>query len=173
MARQALQVSRGIHVGNTVATGHPVAQLYAESLNRSTMITLRETHPEKEDFLSLFETTGWNTEYEASADDLALALQNSWLTVAAYDEDRLVGFGRAVSDHVLHAMIYDMIVLPEYQGKGIGTMVLRRLVDRCHASGIKDIQLFCAKGKKGFYEKNGFLPRSDDAPGMQLKKENA
>lgn len=44
--------------------------------------------------------------------------------MAAYDGSRLVGFGRVVSDRVLHAMIYDMIVLPGYQGKGIGTMVL-------------------------------------------------
>jgi GNAT superfamily N-acetyltransferase len=133
------------------------------------MITLREQVPAKEAYLSLFETTGWNAEYHATADDLARALAHSWLCVAAYDGDRLVGFGRVVSDCVLHAMIYDMIVLPEYQGKGVGTMVLERLVGRCRENGIHDVQLFCAKGKRSFYEKNGFDGRADDAPGMQLR----
>ncbi len=91
--------------------------------------------------------------------------------VSAFDDDRLVGFGRVVTDHVMHAMIFDMIILPEYQGRGIGTMILNRLVERCLALGIRDIQLFCARGKIGFYEKNGFEARADDAPGMQLRKD--
>ena len=33
----------------------------------------------------------------------------------------------------------------------------------------RDIQLFCAKGKAGFYERFGFLPRPQDAPGMEIK----
>jgi GNAT superfamily N-acetyltransferase len=133
------------------------------------MIVLREECPDKEAYLALFTTTGWNEEYHAGADELEKALRNSWLTVAAYEGDVLVGFGRVVSDLVLHAMIYDMIILPAYQGKGIGTLILRRLVDRCHEYGINDIQLFCAKGKRQFYEKNGFAARPDDAPGMQLR----
>lgn len=133
------------------------------------MITLTEDLPDKHAYRTLFETTGWNDEYHASADDLERALKNSWLTVAAYDGDTLVGFGRVVTDHVMHAMIYDMIVMPARQGQGIGAMILHRLVDRCHEHGINDIQLFCAKGKRTFYEKNGFEARPDDAPGMQLR----
>jgi GNAT superfamily N-acetyltransferase len=133
------------------------------------MIELREEHPDKHAYLDLFVTTGWNEEYHASADDLAQALAHSWLTVSAYEDGRLVGFGRVVSDRVMHAMIYDMIVRPDQQGKGIGTMILARLVDRCHEHGINDIQLFCARGKRMFYEKNGFEARPDDAPGMQIR----
>lgn len=134
------------------------------------MIELREQLPEKNEYFSLFNTTGWNEKYKASPDDLETANRNSWLVVSVYDENTLVGFGRVVTDFSLHAMIFDMIVLPEYQGRGIGRMVLNRLVCRCRELGIRDIQLFCAKGKRGFYEKNGFVPRADDAPGMQLKE---
>ncbi len=135
------------------------------------MIALREQLPDKDEYFSLFTTTGWNKDYKASPADLERANQNRWLIVSAYDENRLVGFGRVVTDFVLHAMIFDMIVLPEYQGRGIGTMILTRLVNRCLEQGIRDIQLFCAKGKRPFYEKNGFEVRANDAPGMQLKKE--
>lgn len=134
------------------------------------MIALREQLPDKEEYFSLFNTTGWNKDYKASPDDLERANQNSWLVVSAYDGNKLVGFGRVVTDFVLHAMVFDMIVLPGYQGRGVGTMILSRLVHRCSEQGIRDIQLFCAQGKRAFYEKNGFEVRAEDAPGMQIIK---
>lgn len=133
-------------------------------------IRLSEALPDKNEYFALFLTTGWNTQYRASPDEVEQANANSWLTVSAYDGDKLVGFGRVLTDFVLHAMIFDMIVLPEHQGHGIGTLILDRLVSRCKALGIRDIQLFCARGKRGFYEKNGFEVRAEDAPGMQLRK---
>ncbi|HLO33452.1 MAG TPA: GNAT family N-acetyltransferase, partial [Anaerolineales bacterium] len=134
-------------------------------------ITLSDQLPDKDAYFALFLTTGWNAHYQASPDDLERTNRNSWLTVSAYDGDKLVGFGRVVTDFVLHAMIYDMIVLPDYQGRGIGRIILKTLLERCKAQGIKDIQLFCAKGKRAFYEKNGFEVRAEDAPGMQLRHE--
>ena len=53
-------------------------------------------------------------------------------------------------------------MLPAYQGQGIGSRILADLVERCRSHGIYDIQLFCAKGKAGFYEKYGFESRPDD-----------
>jgi GNAT superfamily N-acetyltransferase len=135
-------------------------------------ITLSEEHPDKDEYFSLFITTGWNTDYQASPDDLERTNRNSWLTISAYDENRLVGFGRVVTDLVLHAMIFDMIVLPDHQGRGIGTMIIKALVKRCKEQGIRDIQLFCAKGKRKFYERNSFEVRPEDAPGMQLRKKS-
>jgi ribosomal protein S18 acetylase RimI-like enzyme len=124
------------------------------------------TPPPPQDFSVLFSTTGWNEEYHLTTEELMSAISKSWRTVAVYDDERLVGFGRIVSDGILHAMIYDLIVHPEYQGRGIGDEMLKRLVASCRAAGIRDIQLFCARGKREFYEKRGFRARADDAPGM-------
>jgi GNAT superfamily N-acetyltransferase len=134
------------------------------------MIALKEQLPNKDDYFSLFSTTGWNKDYQINADDLERANRQSWLVICAYDRGKLVGFGRAVSDLVMHAMLFDIIILPDHQGQGIGTLILNRLVESCLAQGIRDIQLFCAKGKKAFYEKNGFEVRAEDAPGMQYKR---
>jgi len=125
--------------------------------------------PTRDQFYALFQTTGWNDTYQLTAHELEQALQSSWYVVCAYDGDKLVGFGRLVSDGIVHAMIYDMIVDPAYQGQGVGTQILKRLVEYCRAAHIRDIQLFCARGKRPFYEKNGFTARPDDAPGMQYK----
>jgi len=133
-------------------------------------IIYSEQLPDKNEYFSLFITTGWNKDYNASPDKLARANKNSWLTISAYEENKMVGFGRVVTDLVLHATIFDMIVLPDYQGRGIGTIILETLVKNCIEQGISDIQLFCAKGKRVFYEKNGFEVRAEDAPGMQLRK---
>lgn len=131
-------------------------------------VSYKNTLPEKDQFFSLFESTGWNKTYRLDAEQLHQALQHSWCSVSAYDGDRLVGFGRVLSDGILHALVVELIVLPNYQGEGIGRRILSELVTRCKSSGIRDIQLFCAKGVTGFYEKQGFVKRPDDAPGMGI-----
>ncbi len=133
-------------------------------------IEYRPSAPAIDQFYPLFETTGWNRAYRLSPSELELALANSQLVVSAYAASQLVGVGRVVTDGVLHAMIYEMIVLPDWQGRGIGTQILRMLLEWCEQRKIRDIQLFCARGKRGFYEKNGFLARPEDGPGMQYKR---
>ena len=119
-------------------------------------------------YLKLFDSTGWNATYKANLSELGKALENSWYVVNAYDAGELVGIGRIVSDGVLYAMIYDLIVMASYQGRGIGTTILSKLIDRCKVAGIRDIQLFSAKGKVRFYSKRGFVERPKDAPGMRF-----
>ena len=130
-------------------------------------IEIRSEIPATDQFWDLFQTTGWNEKYGLSSDELMQALHSSWYVLSAYEAKKLVGLGRLVSDGVLHAMVYELIVLPEYQGQGIGGQILEKLVKKCKDSGIRDIQLFCAVGKREFYEKRGFVARPDDAPGMQ------
>jgi len=133
-------------------------------------IDFRTEMPSQEQFWDLFQTTGWNDTYHLSPQELFQAVSANWFAVSAFDGERLVGFGRVVSDGVVHAMIYEMIVLPEYQGQGIGKQILRLIVQKCLEANIRDIQLFCARGKRSFYEKFGFAARPDDAPGMQYIK---
>jgi len=112
----------------------------------------------------------WNDAYRASVDELHRAIQQSWCTVSAYEADRLVGFGRVVSDGVLYAMVYDLIAAPSHQTRGIGTEILACLVQKCKSAGIRDVQFMSSTGKPEFYTKRGFLQRPEDAPGMRLKK---
>jgi GNAT superfamily N-acetyltransferase len=136
------------------------------------MIQYRAQAPAKEKFSQLFEKTGWNDEYHQTPEELHRAIRNSWYALSAHDGEQLVGFGRLVADEVSHAMIYDLIVDPAYRGQGIGTEILAQLVQKCLDAGIRDIQLFCAKGKRSFYEKRGFVARRADAPGMAYLRED-
>ena len=131
-------------------------------------IQYKYTVPAKEDFFQLYETTGWNNNHGFTEDDLFLAINNSWYLIAVYDQQKLIGFGRVISDGVYQTFIGDMIVHPDYQNRGIGRNVMNRLIEKCKDSGIKWIQLSCARGKVDFYKKLGFEERPVDGPGMQI-----
>lgn len=132
-------------------------------------IVIKETLPDINDYWELFQTTGWNQDYNFSVQDLANAIQHSWYSVSMYDSNKLIGFGRVIADGIHHAFIVDLIIHPAYQGKGFGSKLLNNLVNKCKDSRIKDIQLFAAKDKYEFYEKFGFERRPINAPGMQLQ----
>ena len=81
------------------------------------------------------------------------AFTNSHTVVFAFDGEMMIGCGRAISDGVYQTAIYDLAVLPAYQGKGVGKLVLKQLIDR--NSGCNFI-LYASPGKELFYEKLGF-----------------
>ncbi|TAN44226.1 MAG: N-acetyltransferase [Nitrospirae bacterium] len=84
---------------------------------------------------------------------LETAFRNSEMRCFAYHDGKLIGAGRGISDGALRAAIYDLVVLPEYQGKGIGTMIMEYLLERSNA---EIIMLFANPGKEPFYGKFGF-----------------
>ena len=134
------------------------------------MIQYRFAKPTLEGYRTLFESTGWTSSYRITDDVLEKAIHDSWCWVSAFDSDTLVGIGRVLSDGGLYAFVCDMIVLPAYQGQGIGTEILKRLKDKCAEHDIQRVWLFAAKGRAGFYTKNGFEIRAEDAPGMQMQR---
>ena len=131
-------------------------------------IAYREQLPAAAAYQQLFETTGWNQGYQADPEALYRAISASWYVLSACDNDDLIGFGRVVSDGVLYALICDLIVKPSYQGQGIGSRLLEKLIEKCHLEKIRVIWLFSAKGTSSFYKNFGFLERPVDAPGMQI-----
>jgi GNAT superfamily N-acetyltransferase len=133
-------------------------------------VTYSDRGPDPEAYLALFETTGWNAMYRCTAAELEDSLRESWHVISAYQDTKLIGAGRLVSDGVLYAVVFDMIVTPEWQGRGVGSEILSRLMDRCNAAGIRDILLFAAQGTEGFYRRRGFVPRSQNAPGMIMRR---
>ena len=71
----------------------------------------------------------------------------------AYEGERLIGVGRGISDGEYSAYVCDVAVLPEFQGKGVGTKIVQSLLDRLP---VGTVMLFAAPGKEGFYEKFAF-----------------
>jgi ribosomal protein S18 acetylase RimI-like enzyme len=81
------------------------------------------------------------------------SFRNSAVTVFAFDDGGMIGFGRAVSDGERQAAIYDIAVLPAYQGRGIGRAIMEKVLEgipNCNAI------LYANTGKEAFYEQFGF-----------------
>jgi len=123
--------------------------------------------PGPDEYWDLFNTTGWNSEYGFTREELGASLERSWYCISVYREGCLVGFGRIISDGIHHALIADLIVKPGNQKQGIGREILERLLVQCRRERIRDIQLFAARGKGAFYEHLGFIRRDEEAPGME------
>lgn len=88
-----------------------------------------------------------------SADKHKIAFENSYSKVFIYDKDNIIGFGRVISDGVYQAAIYDVAVLPRYQGKGIGKMIVDNIVNTVSQC---NIILYASPGKEEFYKKHNF-----------------
>ncbi|TAJ32125.1 MAG: N-acetyltransferase [Nitrospirae bacterium] len=87
--------------------------------------------------------------------DVQEMLTHTDLALSAWDGDRLVGFGRVLTDYVYRASIWDVIVDRAYQGQDIGTQLVQRML---HHPSLKRVELFwlCTRDKQAFYEKLGF-----------------
>ena len=133
-------------------------------------INYAERVPDCEAYLELFNTTGWNDIYRASAGELQRSLTRSWHAISAFDGKKLIGFGRLLSDGVLYAVVFDVIVAPDRQRQGIGAAIMERLLKRCEDHGLRDVLLFSARGTPEFYRRFGFIDRPGDAPGMMLRR---
>ena len=132
------------------------------------MTIYKGSAPGAQEYHELFVSTGWTRVIQVSADDLMIAINNSWYWITAYEDDKLVGVGRVISDGLLYALICDLIVLPANQKHGVGGGILSRLTKKCKEAGIKRVWLFAAPGTSLFCQRNGFIARPPNAPGMQL-----
>lgn len=93
-------------------------------------------------------------------------LNNSNYIVLAYDMNtkRVVGFVNALSDEVSFAFIPMIEVLPEFQNKGIGTELLKKMLEML--DDISNIDLTCDLELQSFYERFGMLKST----GMIIRK---
>lgn len=88
--------------------------------------------------------------------DLRLSFAHSMFTCFVKDKGRLIAAGRALADGVDCSYLCDIVVHPDYQGRGIGKAMVEKL--RGLSAGHRKIILYANPGKEGFYRKLGFHP---------------
>lgn len=126
--------------------------------------------PDKAELFPLFNATGWNDSLRLSAEELEHAIENSFAVISVYENNHLIGFGRVVSDGIVYATINDVLVAPIWQRQGIGSSIIRKLVQLCDHHDIRSIHLFADKDSEKFYNHLGFIARPVDSPGMVYEK---
>ena len=134
-----------------------------------------EKFPTPAEYNMLTEAVGWGTRKESIIEE---ALRNTLYSLCVYDADKLIGYGRLLGDKTIFLYIHSVMVLPEYQGKNIGSGIINNLLQQVdeYKKVNPDIRTYlgAVKGKEGFYEKFGFIsrPTEDLGAGMILKGYN-
>ena len=100
----------------------------------------------------LRESVGWNRMEK----EYGNPLMTSFFHIAVYDGDQLVGFVDSVSNGVTDAYIQDLIVCPDYQGKGIGTDLMKKMIASLKEKHIYIISVIFEERLKPFYDRFGF-----------------
>ena len=108
--------------------------------------------------LALYEETWWAK--GRTADSVRRALDHSHPVVTAWEAGVLVGFTRVISDLTFRATVWDVIVRPSHQRRGIGLAMMQFVLDHPDLRSVSQFLLLTAD-KHGFYERLGFHPERE------------
>lgn len=110
--------------------------------------------------LELYSSVGWSA-YTDHPDVLRKGFEKSLLTLAAYEGDALLGLIRLVGDGETVIFIQDLLVYPEHQRRGVGTSLVKAVLNRF--SHVRQIELVSddTEKTKAFYRSCGFLPMKE------------
>jgi len=117
----------------------------------------------------LYDSVGWKA-YTASQrrPDLPRALQHSSFVVSAWDGEELVGLARGLSDDVSVFYLQDVLVLPGYQSRGIGTRLVHACLERYAHVRMCVLLADDEERSSAFYDSLGFT-RTDELVETPLK----
>ena len=107
------------------------------------------------EILGLYASVGW-TAYTDDPAALRNGFANSLLTLAAYEEAALAGLIRVVGDGHTIVFVQDILVRPQFQRRGIGSVLLQAVLNRY--AGVRQIELFTDDTPEtaAFYRSMGF-----------------
>lgn len=108
---------------------------------------------------------------------VAAALKNSYMVATLHyvnkspdsegiEVKQLIGMARATSDHAFNATIWDVLVDPSYQGRGLGKVLVQKLIKALLQRDIGNIALFADSQVVDFYRNLGFEPDPEGIKGM-------
>lgn len=112
------------------------------------------------DILSLYKSVNWLT-YTTYPDKLIRAIRNSLDVITAWQDEKLVGLIRTIGDGETILYIQDILVLPDYQRKGIGSELLKKILDKYPDVRQKVLLTDNTKATREYYLSNNFTVAED------------
>ncbi len=117
----------------------------------------------------LFKQAEWTT--NRSPLDIQQMLDHSQLTLGVWDDDKLIGFARVITDNIYRAWIEDIIVDEAYHEQGIGSHIVDKLLKRLEH--IEEVTLNCLAELVPFYERQGFKTKTIASMHITHSREDA
>lgn len=129
----------------------------------------RENGLTYEEYIALRDSVGW---YNFAEEQVSKSIKNSIYDIVVEDNGQTIAMGRLIGDGIYY-IIADIVVKPEYQGKGVGSKIIDKLLTYVDTNtpigGRSSVQLIAEKGKEEFYIKKGFklIPHEFCGSGMR------
>ena len=92
---------------------------------------------------------------ERRVEDLAIAIANSDPVVSVWDGEKMIGFARATSDSIYRAIIWDIVIHPDYRGVGLGQKLVETILNHPRMNRVEKIYLMTTHQQQ-FYKQIGF-----------------
>jgi GNAT superfamily N-acetyltransferase len=110
--------------------------------------------------LELYQITWWA--HDRTRNQVRRALQHSRPVISAWEGGRMVGFTLVISDLTYRATIWDVIVRPSHQGRGVGKLMMQHVLEHPDLQTVTNFVLL-TKDQHAFYERLGFRKERDMA----------
>lgn len=120
------------------------------------------TDDQKKQILSIYHTQKWWPESVNDPERISRIIAGSHCYVVAMQGKDVAGFGRALSDRTGDAYIHDVNVREDFRNHGLGSRIVRMLIERLKQDGITWVGLIAEANSHTFYEKEAFA-RMDKA----------
>ena len=124
------------------------------------MVIKPYTQYSEAEILPLYKAVGWSNYYE-HPEMLKKAYAGSLCTLAAYEDETLTGIIRCVGDGYSILFIQDILVYPEYQRRGIGTALMKAVLEKYPHTYQIELATDNTEKTVSFYKSLGFRPMQD------------
>lgn len=122
--------------------------------------TLQDGHIEE--LVRLYQHEWWSGGRREA--EVRKMLANSQLNIAIVDDtQQLIAYARVLTDWVFKALIFDIIVKQEWRSRGLGKMLIEKIVEHPRLRQVKHLELYCLKEMIPFYQKWDFEVVSNES----------
>ena len=104
-----------------------------------------------EEMKEVYQSVGW---MKHTNDVIRQVFEASDIKVLVKVNNRIVGLGRAISDGIFNAAIYDIVVHKDFQNKGIARQIVNHILEQL--KGVSCVHIISTTGNEEFYRKQGF-----------------
>lgn len=133
------------------------------------MMEIKENVDNAEEFNYLYDELQWGA-YDIET--TRKLLKHTLYSVSVYDDNKIIGYGRLIGDGIVFIFIRDVMVVPKYQLKNVGTNIMNKLLEKVNEIKQENpyvrVYLGASKGKEDFYRKFGFITRSEAGLGEEM-----
>ena len=121
------------------------------------------------DFIKIWNDLDWNDIPEYLVER---AINGSMLNVSVFDKEKCIGVGRIVGDGALKGMLTDIMVLKEYQNRGVGKLIVTSLIkdleDLVNDGECFQLEASPTASNRNFYIKCGLKYKPENQDGVYL-----